>query len=397
MASATSLLLLLLLPFLDTATSASPLHYPHSLRIAVDPPKQEPPEIPAARLSLILTNLGFKKLAMAIPSTLGSDLFTSPWSSPFTIFAPSDDSIYSCGVSCRPVRLLLEHTVPGVFPFRHLSKIAVGTKLETASPNRCLTVTSTAANFTTVKIFVEGVEITRPDLFNNGMIVIHGIQGFIAPLTAFSCLSAATRSPFGAPTGSAETSTASLMIHDAVVRLHAGGYGVLALAMRIKSPELVGLQNMTVFALDDLSIFSGGHAYVKEMQFHMVPNQLLMHADLEKLPEGTMLRTLVGGQPLVVTHSALSDPFSSGVRINYVPIENPDVVFNSNIVVHSLSHPFPHLYLVDRAKEESSAAAVSACGPHGGAGDCTAAPTPAPTAAAPAYVPVNLHLVHEGL
>ncbi|RYQ94666.1 hypothetical protein Ahy_B08g089608 [Arachis hypogaea] len=30
----------------------------------------------------------------------------------------------------------------------------------------------------------EGVEITQPDLFNNGMMVIHGLQGFIAP---FSC------------------------------------------------------------------------------------------------------------------------------------------------------------------------------------------------------------------
>lgn len=48
-----------------------------------------------------------------------------------------------------------------------------------------------------------------------------------------------------------------LMLNEAMLRLSGAGYGVVALALRVKYHELVPLQSMTVFALDDVSIFSG--------------------------------------------------------------------------------------------------------------------------------------------
>lgn len=47
-----------------------------------------------------------------------------------------------------------------------------------------ITVTSDSVNRKTsttasAKVFIGRVEITQPDLFNNGMVVIHGLQGFI--------------------------------------------------------------------------------------------------------------------------------------------------------------------------------------------------------------------------
>ncbi|XP_008791919.1 fasciclin-like arabinogalactan protein 21 [Phoenix dactylifera] len=333
------------------------------------PPPQEPHQ--ATLLGSILANLGFQELAMAVPA-LVSSASAAASSSPFTVFAPSDDSIRSCA-ACSPAALLREHLVPGLFSKIHLSKIAFGTKLETASPGRCLTVTSTSprpgsnsSSPAAVKIFVDGVEVTRPDLFNDGRIVIHGLQGFVSPLSPLSCLQDHIPYPnsYSPPeiAGNIHRSAiVQLMLRDAMVRLRIRGYSILALAMRIKYAELAGLQNMTVFALDDSAIFAGGHAYVTNVRFHVVPNRLLMHADLLRLPAGTALPTLVHGQHLVVTNSgsagaAAVGPSGSGLRINYVPIKAPDAVYNSKIVVHGIFLPFPHLYQADMAAARSAAA-----------------------------------------
>ncbi|KAK9276535.1 hypothetical protein L1049_006069 [Liquidambar formosana] len=127
----------------------------------------------------ILTHLGFQQLATAVPSLS----VTSTWTGPFTIFAPSDASIHTCP-SCSLPRLLQEHIVPGVFSLNYLRTLAFGTKIETIVPGRCVTVTSALNNS---KIFVGGVEITRPDLFDNGLLIVHGLDGFVSHLSPLSC------------------------------------------------------------------------------------------------------------------------------------------------------------------------------------------------------------------
>ncbi|KAF6136051.1 hypothetical protein GIB67_000455 [Kingdonia uniflora] len=60
-----------------------------------------------------------------------------------------------------------------------------------------------------------------------------------------------------------------------------------------------------------------------------------------ELSKGTVLPALEPGQNLVVTSS-------SGVRmrINYVSIRSPDVMYNLNIVPHNVFFLFHHLYLI---------------------------------------------------
>ncbi|KAF8389638.1 hypothetical protein HHK36_024157 [Tetracentron sinense] len=245
---------------------------------------------------------------------------------------------------------LREHIVPGMFSLDYLRSLAFGTKVETMSPGRCMTVTS-ADNFT--KIFIGGVEITHPDLFNNGLIVVHGLQGFISHLSSFSCslerMTSLSFPPQPSASDPTQTQTQSqspsplmrLMLRDAMLRLRNSGFTILSLALRVKYAELVNLQNMTLFALSDASIFSGGHAYVSNVRFHIVPNRLLMKADLEKLPAATSLATLERGERLVVTTAGGG---SAPMRINYVPINGPDVMHNIKMVVHSVFLPFPHLH-----------------------------------------------------
>ncbi|KAD3640935.1 hypothetical protein E3N88_30158 [Mikania micrantha] len=305
---------------------------------------------PTSIFEPVLANLGFHELAMAVPSLSDDSAFTT-WNGPTTLFAPTDASIQSCS-SCSVVRLLREHIVPGLFSHDYLRKLTFGTKIETMDPGRCITVTSSTDVNNYTKIFIGGVEITRPDLFNNGLIVVHGLQGYVAPLSPFSCnVERMTSLSFPVQTDNRQNVAQQslqypayimrLMLRDAMLRLRNSGFSIIALAMKMKSVELLNLQNMTVFALDDVSIFSGSHSYVNNIRFHIIPNRLLTISDLEKISSGTLLPTLEPGQSLMVTTTA--GDFTP-MRINYVRIKVPDVMRNLKIVVHSIYLPFPHLH-----------------------------------------------------
>lgn len=149
--------------------------------------------------------------------------------------------------------------------------------------------------------------------------------------------------------------TASLIMHlmleEAMLRLRISGYSVLAVALRVKYAELMELRTMTVFALNDVAVFSGGHEYVTEFRFHVVPNRLLMAGDLEHLQAGMLLPTMDLGHDLVVTNAAGGGPLDP-MRINYVKITSPDLMYNMKMAVHGLSMPFPHLNLTAASMAE---------------------------------------------
>ncbi|GAB4837969.1 hypothetical protein Ancab_027497 [Ancistrocladus abbreviatus] len=300
----------------------------------------KPSVSPFSSVIPILTEFGFHDLVMAAHSMSSPAL---AWPGPLTIFAPADSAVRTCP-SCSLSLLLQEHSVPGLYSFDYLRKLVFGTKIETILPGRCLTVTS-AVNGS--KIFIGGAEITRPDLFNNGHVIVHGLQGFVSHLSPYSC-SIDKMTSLSVPHPSPAFAAMRLMLTDVMVRLRTSGYSVLALALRVKYSELVTLHNMTVFAIDDASIFHGGHPYVRDVRFHIVPNRLLMLADLDKLPALTLLPTLETGESLVVT-TASGGGVLAPLRINYVRIKIPDLIHNPKIVVHGLAVPFPHFHQSDSA------------------------------------------------
>ncbi|TYG40671.1 hypothetical protein ES288_D12G111700v1 [Gossypium darwinii] len=304
----------------------------------------------------ILSHLGFNELATAALS-LFSDSATSTataWSGSYTIFAPFDFSVLTC-ISCSIPSLLREHMVPGLFPSDYLRKHPFGTKIETLSPGRCITVTSTSTvqnDPTMYKIFIVGVEITHPDLFNNGLIIIHGLQGYISQLSPFSCdVERMTSLSFPSNYDRSRNNQLSpqqhaalmrFMLSDVILRLRNSGFSVLSLALKLKYAELVSLRNVTIFALDDVSIFSGSYSYINSVRLHIVPNQFLTIADLERLPVGAPLTTLDREQSLVVT-TAGGVLNKQMMRINYMSIKVADMMKNLNVIVHSLYLPFPHV------------------------------------------------------
>ncbi|KAL0371299.1 UNVERIFIED_CONTAM: hypothetical protein Sangu_0448000 [Sesamum angustifolium] len=142
-----------------------------------------PPSTTTSLVAAILSTLGFQDLAAAAAAINLSAAI------PATIFAPTDFSLLTCP-SCSVPLLLQEHSLPGLYPIQFLRTLDFGTKIESLATNRCLTITASSSGFpTTRKVFINGVEITKPDLFYNGLLIIHGIQGFVSHLSPFSCRS----------------------------------------------------------------------------------------------------------------------------------------------------------------------------------------------------------------
>ncbi|KAB1211457.1 hypothetical protein CJ030_MR6G021353 [Morella rubra] len=101
------------------------------------------------------------------------------------------------------------------------------------------------------KVFVEVVEVTQPDLFNNGLVVVHGLQSFVSPFSPFSCdfdkmtLLSFPFHPNHTATHKMQPPFMRLMLGEAMLRLRSNGFSILALAMKVKYAELVGLTNTT--------------------------------------------------------------------------------------------------------------------------------------------------------
>ncbi|KNA06716.1 hypothetical protein SOVF_178420 [Spinacia oleracea] len=318
----------------STTATPPPSSLPFSSSEALNQPQLLSP---LTTITKVLGELGFHELAMASHSLSLSSASHLPWLGPVTVFAPVDSSVRTCP-SCSLTLLLQEHTVSGLFSMDYLSRLIFGTKIETVLPGRCLTVTSSA---NASAIFIGGAQITRPELFVSDHVIIHGLQGFISHVSPYSC-SMDKLTSLALPHPNPAIAFNRMMLAEAMIRLRVSGYSVLAIAIRVKYAELVTLHNMTIFAVDDSTIFHGGHAYVHSVRFHIIPNRMLKLADLESLPASTVLPTLALGENLIITTAGGGGELSP-MRINYVEIKYPNLIYNQKLVVHGLASPFPHL------------------------------------------------------
>ncbi|KAF0895751.1 hypothetical protein E2562_014360 [Oryza meyeriana var. granulata] len=304
------------------------------------------------QLARVLASLGYNEMASAAPLLAGSELLVR-WPGAITVFAAPDVFLHASCPMCSRRHVLLKHIALGYFPYAELTATPTA-KLPSASPGFCLNLASERGPFAIhhARLYVDGVEVSHPELYNDGRYIVHGLHGFLPPLS------------------------------------HGSGYGFVALAMRVKFAELEKLANMTVFALDDQTIFAGGgHDYVSVVRFHIVPGHRLTHADLLRLHPGTMLPTLAGeGQSLIVTQGAAgSGSGFNDVRINYIPIKEPDVVINSRIALHGVYVPFPRLHLANLAAAVALASSNQingTWGVRGPFGDCASAAATSTTVSA---------------
>lgn len=284
----------------------------------------------------ILSDMGYNSLATHM---LSSDVLVG-WKGSVTLLAPTDEAYRN---STTP-SLLPHHILKGLFTSRDLSMLPQGTRLDTIANNgRCVVITSDGNS----QVYVNGIPVSHPDLFNDGLLAIHGIDRFLETAPPVQPQSDRDASSTGKPViiGSPAAAPAPVnpappavimpfMLKDAAFSLRDRGYSILALALRLKAAELLGLKSLTIFAVDDDSIFAGGQEFVNNVRYHVVPNKRLLLADLMALPGDTRLDTLLEGQSLLVTNT---NPFS----INNVQLKNPNAFSNAWIAVHSIAQPFP--------------------------------------------------------
>ncbi|XP_076935650.1 uncharacterized protein LOC143602427 [Bidens hawaiensis] len=293
-------------------------------------PEQPPPY----NLSTLLSTLGFRDLSTATTST-------SP--TPTTIFAPTDTSLRSCPYCSLPL-LLLEHSVPGLYPYHLLQTLTFGTKIQTlaSTPPNTLCLTLTTSN---TSLFVGGVELTRPDLFNDNRFIIHGIQGYLTHLSPLSCQVERMTSLSFPPHPAAVTppSTAARgLLTDAMFRLRISQYTVLSLLIQQNLDLILKLNGTTVFTVNDGGVFGDGHAFVPNFRFHVVPNRRLTGLELIKLPVNSELPTMSSGENLVVTVAGGGGPLTP-MRINNVRVTSLNIVCNDGIAVHGIAAPLPRV------------------------------------------------------
>ncbi|PAN05578.1 hypothetical protein PAHAL_1G160000 [Panicum hallii] len=381
------------------ATTTTTLPLPSPYREVASPP---PPAHSAAagmvssdddlglqQLAKVLASLGYNEMASAA-TLLADSPSLATWPGAITVFAAPDIFLQAACPGCSRRHLLLDHMALGYFPYAELTATPT-VKLPSASVGFCLDVAAEHGPFSVhhARLYVDGVEISHPELYDDGRYVVHGLHGILPPLTHASCIEGAHHHQvhvhhhsrrhhhLSARSAAASAATAAsvvrIMIRDAISRLRDSGFGFVALAMRVKFAELEKLANLTVFALDDQAIFTGGgHGYVSAVRFHIVPGHRLTRAELLRLHPGAILPTLAGeDQKLVITRGAGSD--TDEVRINYIPVKEPDAVINSRVAVHGIYVPFPRLHLVNLAASVAVASAIQmngTCDVGGPFGDC---------------------------
>ena len=176
-------------------------------------------------------------------------------------------------------------------------------------------------------VYANGVLVSHPDIFNDGLISIHGVDKLLLVLESSKSRSHGIYySPHSADPPTPATvirmppfSSASsgpdnpmnniipFMLESTAWGLRDRRYRILALAM-CKTPELLRLKKLTIFTLSDDSVFlKGGLDFTNNLRYHVVPNRRHLLADLVRLPVVTRLHTLLYGQSLVVTDAK---PFS---------------------------------------------------------------------------------------
>ncbi|KAK1423747.1 hypothetical protein QVD17_19055 [Tagetes erecta] len=298
------------------------------------------PPPPQYNLSSLLSTLGFHHFSTAT-TTITATTST-------TIFAPTDASLRSCPYCSLPL-LFLEHSIPGLYSSHLLSTFTFATKIQTlaSSPNTslCITITKSISNSdpNSTTLFISGVEITRPDLFNDGNFIIHGIQGYITHLSPYSCqierMTSLSFPPI--PSTTPISSTVSLqLLNDAMYNLRLREYTIVSFLIQQNLDLLLQLTSMTIFAVNDGNVFGDGeHRFVSSFKFHIVPNRSLTALELMKLPVETEMVTMSGGERLVVTVAG-GGGLLVPMRINNVRVVRMSVVCNDGVVVHGIAGPF---------------------------------------------------------
>uniref|UniRef100_A0A7N0VAK5 FAS1 domain-containing protein n=1 Tax=Kalanchoe fedtschenkoi TaxID=63787 RepID=A0A7N0VAK5_KALFE len=286
-----------------------------------------------ADASEILTNSGFTSMALMVEFV--SPQTQIPNSPAVTIFSPPDTAFERSG---QPSLSTFElHLVPLALTFGRLRALPTGARITTMSGKSLIATSSNQV------VSVNGVGINQPPLFNDGFLVIYGVDDFFDPNFVFATSNSNSTARCVVPgTQKPVQPLADFSFSEASEVLRSRGYAVMAsfLDMQLMLGFNDQTRKLTVLAPVDevMETLVGNVAdYASLFLRHVIPCKLTW-MDLVDLGDGVSLRTYLDG--FLINLSRTTDRFSESadtMMLNEAEIEAPDLYQNDWLVVHGLN------------------------------------------------------------
>lgn len=275
---------------------------------------------------------------MALTIELATQSLLIPHTQSLTIFAPVDTAFTRFGQPSLPV--LQYHLIPQAFSYQCLKALPTGAKIPTLLANHTLFITT--AQYET-QISINNVTVKESPIYNDGSLIIFGINQFFDPPMQFQVPDAPiqNRNSFNqvnnlgclAPGSSASLElSGSYPFGEACGLMKAKGFSIMASFFDLQFLGLKDQTRLTIFAPLDRAMakhignFTGYSTLVRR---HIVPCKFEW-TNLENLDDGSALRTTLDGFNLNITRSLES------FHVNGVQVILPDLYRSDWLVVHGI-------------------------------------------------------------
>lgn len=131
-------------------------------------------------VSKVLSEKGYNAMSMTLDALVESNIVGVGKNSTTTLLCPPDHAFLSSKYAQPPLTLLKYHAVPLKLDEETLeTRLPYGSKLETLLPGHPLVVTTVPG--TAGSASLNGVRITEWNVYNDGDLVIHGVEDFFDP------------------------------------------------------------------------------------------------------------------------------------------------------------------------------------------------------------------------
>ncbi|CAL8997114.1 unnamed protein product [Prunus brigantina] len=137
--------------------------------------------------SAVLSDKGYHAMSLTLDMILESVIMPAIQSvnhtnTTFTLFCPRDQAFFNSKYPQPPLTLLKYHVVPFKFDRDTIEAfVGHGSNVRTLLPNHPLVVTSLPTRTGGSYASINRVKITEWDVYNNGRLIVHGVEDFFDP------------------------------------------------------------------------------------------------------------------------------------------------------------------------------------------------------------------------
>ncbi|KAI5355270.1 hypothetical protein L3X38_008165 [Prunus dulcis] len=137
--------------------------------------------------SAVLSDKGYHAMSLTLDTILESVIMPAMQSinhsnTTFTLFCPRDQAFFNSKYPQPPLTLLKYHVVPFKFDRDKIEAcVGHGSNVRTLLPDHPLVVTSLPTRTGGSYASINRVKITEWDVYNNGRLIVHGIEDFFDP------------------------------------------------------------------------------------------------------------------------------------------------------------------------------------------------------------------------